>query len=97
MVSKEQKISDISAAVAAREQEVWGYELNILNFQNLLTRLPAGERPEGETTTGNAMEHAMFDFRSDVENRLLSERIEQNKSRLVLESLKKILQTIQND
>ena len=93
MVTTEQKKADIKAAIEAREMEVWGYELNILNFQNLLSEIP-DKKPESPATVETAMEHAMHDFREGIKNRLLSEQIEHQKATLVLESLKMVLAKI---
>ena len=89
MVTTEQKKADIKAAIEARETEVWGYELNILNFQNLLSEIP-DKKPESPATVETAMEHAIHDFREGIKNRLLSEQIEHQKATLVLQSLKTI-------
>lgn len=95
MVTTEQKQADIKAAIEAREQEVWGYELNILNFKNLINSIP-DNKPESVLSADTAMEHAMHDFKEGIKNRLLAEQIEQKKAILVLESLKSVFLTVQN-
>mgnify|MGYP003405084226 FL=1 len=94
MVTTEQKQADIKAAIEARESEVWGYELNILNFQNLLSEIP-DKKPESVLSAETAIEHAMHDFREGIKNRLLSEQVEHQKATLVLQSLKTVLAKIQ--
>lgn len=96
MVTTEQKQADIKAAIEAREAEVWGYELNILNFQNLLSEIP-DKKPESVLSAETAMEHAMHDFREGIKNRLLSEQIEHQKAALVLKSLKTVLVALSNN
>lgn len=36
MVKTEQKKADIKAAIEAREAEIWGYDLNILNYTKMV-------------------------------------------------------------
>lgn len=36
MVTTEQKRADIQAAIEARDAEIWGYDLNILNYAKMI-------------------------------------------------------------
>lgn len=73
----------LKTQIEAREQEVWGYEVNIKNFERLLEKLPTGPKPK----TGDPQLLARYDFREDIKNRLINEQIQQERSQLVLSVL----------
>lgn len=77
------KKTALSQAIEAREQEVFGYEFNIKNFEMMIERLPvAGEIPADPLI---AAKHAL---RDDLTQRLLSERIQLQTAQLVLDVLR---------
>lgn len=39
-ITTAERQSDIARAAAEREKEIWGYEMNIGNYEALLERLP---------------------------------------------------------
>ena len=69
--------------IAAREQEVFGYQTNIENFKRLLEKLPMDERPK----KADAYTLSRYDFRDDIRKRLINEFIQQERSLLVLSVL----------
>lgn len=82
MISDEFKRKTIDDAIVQREEEVFGYEFNIKNFEMMIARLPvAGEVPADPLV---AAQHAL---RDDLNQRILSERIQLQTAQLVLDVL----------
>ena len=73
----------LKTQIAAREQEVFGYQTNIENFKRLLEKLPTDERPK----KSDAHTLSRYDFRDDIRKRLTNEYIQQERSLLVLSVL----------
>jgi len=73
----------LKTQIAAREQEVFGYQTNIENFKRLLEKLPTDERPK----KSDAHTLSRYDFRDDIRQRLINEFIQQERSLLVLSVL----------
>ena len=78
-----QIIEVLKTQIAAREQEVFGYQTNIGNFERLLGKLPTDEKPD----TADWQLAAKYDFRDDIRQRLINEVIQQERSLLVLSVL----------
>jgi len=78
-----QIIEVLKTQIAAREQEVFGYQTNIENFERLLEKLPDDEKPD----TANWQALSRYDFRDDIRKRLINEFIQQERSLLVLSVL----------
>ena len=78
-----QIIAVLKTQIAAREQEVFGYQTNIENFERLLEKLPTDERPK----KADAYTLSRYDFRDDIRNRLTNEFIQHGRSQLVLSVL----------
>ena len=73
----------LKTQIEAREQEVFGYQTNIENFERLLDKLPTDERPD----TNDWQILSRYDFRDDIRKRLINEFIQQERSQLVLSVL----------
>ena len=73
----------LKTQIAAREQEVFGYQTNIENFERLLEKLPDGEKPD----TADWQVLSKYDFRDDIRTRLINEVVQQGRSQLVLSVL----------
>ena len=73
----------LKTQIEAREQEVFGYQTNIENFERLLDKLPTDERPD----TNDWQILSKYDFRDDIRKRLINEFIQQERSQLVLSVL----------
>lgn len=82
MITTKQKIADLQAAIAAREAELWSYELNISTYEQIIalamqdTVLP---------------ESALRNFVRDVEERKVKEEIERRKTEIILLAQKTVL------
>lgn len=83
MITKEHIDSTLNQAIEAREQEVFGYEFNIKNFKMMLERLPR----VGEVRPADALDAAKHDFRDELMERLVAEKMQLQRARLVLEVL----------
>jgi hypothetical protein len=82
MVSKEFILETINKNIAAREEEVFGYEFNIKNYELMVERLPAaGEVP------ADPLIAAQHRLREDLTQRILAERIQLQTAQLVLDVL----------
>ena len=82
MVSKEFILDKINQNIAAREEEVFGYEFNIKNYELMIARLPAAGVVPADPLV--AAQHAL---RDDLTQRILSERIQLQTAQLVLDVL----------
>lgn len=78
-----QIIDVLKTQIAAREQEVFGYQTNIENFKRLLEKLPTDGKPD----TADWQISAKYDFRDDIRKRLTNEYIQQERSLLILSVL----------
>lgn len=77
----------VARDIAAREQEIFSYDLNITYFTGILKNLPAGDWPlalkhskKNPKSEAQAEEIAVYMYRDQVAQRLLSERIERGRS-----------------
>jgi hypothetical protein len=77
----------VARDIAAREQELFSYDLNITYFTEILKNLPAGDWPTplkkakaAPKDEAQAQEIAAYMYRDQVAQRLLSERIERSRS-----------------
>lgn len=78
-----QIIEVLKTQIAAREQEVFGYQTNIENFERLLEKLPDDQKPD----TADWQVLSKYDFRDDIRTRLINEVVQQERSLLVLSVL----------
>lgn len=104
-VDQADHLKQVADSIAGREKEIYQYQLNINNFEAMLTGIAASlpaEWPE------NLLQYRSWDrdrliatlddatleivtgllFRDNLRMRIRTERIEQKKSQLVLDSLK---------
>ena len=86
-ITEEDRQKAISDAIAGREQELFGYDINIANYTALLEGLPIGTAPQHITEApalGEPFETALlrseYQFRDDIAARLVAEKIERSKS-----------------
>lgn len=103
-VNQSDHTKQLAQSIASREQEIYHYQVNINNFQAMLdgmTNLPA-EWPENLLTYRTwdrdrliaTLDDATLElvtgllFRDQIRMRIRTERIEQQKAKLVLASLK---------
>jgi len=82
----------IAAAIIAREEEIFSYDLNLENYMRVLAELPKGDCPahlkKGQPkNTEQAIEQSDYLFRDEVRGRLLAEQIERRKSERVYQAL----------
>lgn len=83
MISEDFKRKTIDDAIAQREEEVFGYEFNIKNFEMMIERLPQPIDP-APTCPLVLAQHGL---REDLKRRIVEEQIQLQTSRLVLEVL----------
>lgn len=93
-ITTAERQSDIARAAAEREKEIWGYEMNIGNYEALLERLPKDEWPKDlkrfnpNNVPGDKAEvWAMWQFRDEIAARLVAERVQLSRSLLIYEVL----------
>ena len=77
----------VARDIAAREQEIFSYDLNITYFTGILKNLPSGDWPlalkhskKNPKSEAQAEEIAVYMYRDQVAQRLLSERIERGRA-----------------
>ena len=83
MINQEFIQKTITENISAREQEVFGYEFNIKNFEMMIERLP----PADASRTECVLEAAKHDFRDELIQRLAAERIQLQRAQLILDVL----------
>lgn len=102
MITKEEHIKNIALNAYYREKEIYSYQLNIDNYENILKSLPFGDIPESLSQYLNAditqipetvpdadiLKISEYQYRNKIKSLLRTEKIEQHKSKLVLDSLK---------
>jgi len=85
-----------------REKEVYQYQVNVDNYTVMLTGLPQDNIPTSLANYANTEIHdlpwdmddadvqmiAQYQYRNKLRSLLRSEKVEQNKARLILEALK---------
>ena len=85
-----------------REKEVYQYQVNVDNYTVMLTGLPQDNIPTSLANYANTETHdlpwdmddadvqmiAQYQYRNKLRSLLRSEKVEQNKARLILEALK---------
>ncbi len=93
-ITTAERQNDIARAAAEREKKLWGYELNISNYEALLERLPKGDWPKdlsrhtpNSVPPDKAVEWAEWHFRDEIAARLVAERVQLSRSLLVYEVL----------
>ncbi len=92
-ITEKDRQAAIAAAIVAREQELFGYDLNIVNYNALLEGLPKDPTPKEflrpksgeplETATQTATQRADYGFRDEIRARLIAEKVERSKSERV--------------
>lgn len=85
MTDDQFKIDTINSAIAAREQEIAMYTLNITNYEASIVAIDAGEHDQDPDVV-----EAMVDHRNRLVKLLKTEKIERAKSQLILDSLRKL-------
>lgn len=92
-ITEKDRQAAIAAAIVAREQELFGYDLNISNYALLLEGLPKDPTPKefqqpkvGETLE-TAIRRAEYGFRDEIHARLIAEKVERGKSEQVYQVL----------
>jgi len=70
----------LESALAARQQEVLGYQINIDNYRLAIEHIDAGRDPD------------LVEFREQLSSLLVSEIIEQKKAKVILAVIEKQLQ-----
>jgi hypothetical protein len=110
-ITDQHRIDTLTAAAAEREQEIFGYQINIDNYTIMLAALPAAPLPDRLASHAAmptealppAMEFADVQLIADCQYRdriaqlLRCERIEQSKARRVLNAIKAQLPAGQAD
>lgn len=96
-ITEKDRQAAIAAAIVAREQELFGYDLNIVNYNALLEGLPKDptpkefQRPKSGEPLETATRRAEYGFRDEIQARLIAEKVERAKServyRVLLEQL----------
>ncbi len=93
-ITPAERQADIARAAAEREKEIWGYEMNVGNYEALLERLPKDEWPKDlkrfspNTVPGDKAEAwAMWQFRDEIAARLVAERVQLGRSLMIYEVL----------
>lgn len=86
-ITKDDQQKAILDAIAGREQELFGYDLNIANYTALLEGLPIGAVPQHITEAPvldepfeTALLRSEYQFRNEIAARLTAEKIERSKS-----------------
>ena len=86
-ITKDDQQKAISDAIAGREQEIFGYDLNIANYTALMESLPVGplpqavaELPESGEPFETSLLRSEYQFRDEIAARLTAEKIERSKS-----------------
>lgn len=89
------KAETLAAAIQQREEEVFGYQFNIGNFERMLAKLPpdwtceARDMQKRERVTDDeALEVGRHLLRDDLRARLIAERVQLQTAALVLEVLR---------
>jgi len=92
-ITENDRQAAIAAAIAAREQELFGYDLNIVNYNALLEGLPKDptpkefQRPKSGEPLETAVRRAEYGFRDEIHARLVAEKVERGKSERVYQVL----------
>jgi hypothetical protein len=85
-MSDQYTIDTINEAIEARRKEVAAYEINIRNFEKIIARIPKEDPAQGDTHEA-IMQRENQVFRRQLEDQLLKEKVQQNRSRMVLDAL----------
>lgn len=96
-INEEKRLAAIADAVVMREQEIFGYDLNIANYTAMVAALPDGEWPahlaQYKTATLDQVPDEYdatvsdYQFRDRLRYLLKTERAERNKSARVYDAL----------
>ena len=92
-ITEKDRQAAIAAAIVAREQELFGYDLNIVNYNALLEGLPKDPtpkeflRPKSGEPLETATQRADYGFRDEIQARLVAEKVERGKSERVYQVL----------
>jgi hypothetical protein len=102
IVTQDEHLDNLVTNAYYREKEVYQYQMNVDNYTIMLTGLPQDAFPSGLVQHVNAETQslpfdmsdddvqtiAQYQYRDKLRSLLRSEKVEQNKARLVLEALK---------
>jgi hypothetical protein len=102
IVTQDEHLDNLVTNAYYREKEVYQYQMNVDNYTIMLTGLPQDVFPSGLVQHINAETQslpfdmsdddvqtiAQYQYRDKLRSLLRSEKVEQNKARLVLEALK---------
>lgn len=100
-ITQKQTYEVLALAVVAREHELHGYQINIDNYTHMLEALPKGAWPVHleayrgitENTVADVVPPALHEqvsdllYRDKIQRLLVTERMEQRKSRFVYDAL----------
>ena len=101
-ITQQDTINTLAINAVHREREVHQYQINIDNYNQMLTALPTGEVPADiaqylntqpddlpiDMDIDDVMLISQYQYRDRLKKLLRTENIEQSKARAVLESLK---------
>ena len=101
-ITEESKINTLAVGCVYRENEVHQYQINIDNYNQMLTALPTGDAPAGiaqylntqpddlpiDMEIDDVMLISQYQYRDRLKKLLRTENIEHSKARAVLDSLK---------
>lgn len=96
-ITPQNTINAVADAVVGREQELFSYDINITNYEIMLTTLPQSEWPENlaqykRSTLDQVPDEldetvSQYQYRDRIKTLLKTERLERNKAQRIYEAL----------
>lgn len=101
-ITQQDHTDTLAAAAVQREREVFGYQININNYAAMLAALPKGDWPEhlaqykttqvemlpADMPDADVLSISEYQYRGRILGLLRTERVEQAKTRRVLEAIR---------